>query len=298
MKVLSLAIAGFAAIALQTACSGGGSVPTVSGQGTARTPAKARAPLVYVADAGSSFIAVFDVNGTLVGKITDGLKYPSGIFVDGGHNLWVANAGHSNVLEFARGGTKPIATLPDRGAYTQDVTICPNGDIFVATLLGGITKYSGSRHHKAGSLYGGQFQFVTCDKAGNVFATGVVGTFGTVVEFPGGKQSGERSLPIYTPGNLGGIKMDNAGNILVAGDPGGTVAEYTENGTPTGVQIPTNGNWFGIALSRDGKTLLGANASTNKADSVSFPGGKPGVAYSDSFSMPWGVAFDPGQKGI
>jgi hypothetical protein len=294
-------IAAFAAVTLQSGCAASdqGSIPGVASARVAPfvQRAQTRGSLVYVSDAASSFISVFDRNGNKIGRITQGLTYPAGLFVDAQHNLWVANGGDSSVLEYARGGTTPIATFADGSAYTQDVTICPNGDVFVATLLGGITKYTGKKHHLSGSLsyYGGQFQFVTCDEAGNVFATGVVGTNGTVIEFPGGRQKGANMLPISSLGNLGGIKPDNAGNILVSGVYGATVTEYTEAGKPTGVQINTQDGWLDIALTRNGNLLLGSDGAANAGVSVTFPGDKPRVTYRDSFSSVWGVAFDPGQ---
>jgi hypothetical protein len=300
-RVNSIVVATLIAVsAVGCASSGSNTNPAEMPAAPPRTlpAATANGSLVYVSDTAKNLIAVFDRSGTVIGTITQGLKYPSGLFVDSAHNLWVANAGDSNVLEFARGGTKPIATLSDGSAYTQDVTICPNGNIYVATLLGAITEYTGKKHRMAGSLgYDGmEFQFVTCDRAGNVFATGVLGTNGQVVEFAGGTSSGAKLLPINSPGNLNGIKPDNAGNILVVFGP--TVNEYTEDGNPTGVEIPMNGNWLDIALSRDGKVLLGANETANAGTAVTFPGGKPRATYSDSFSQVWGVAFDPGQKGM
>jgi hypothetical protein len=290
-------LGGLAATFSLTGCSTSAPVTPPAANALA-VPAKAVAPLVYVSDAKNSVIAIFDLDGTRIGSISKGLKYPSGLFVDRNHNLWVADAGHSDVVEYARGGSAPIATIADGKAYTQDVTICPNGNIYVATLLYGITVYKGKTHRLAGTLNysGGQFQFVTCDRAGNVFASGVVGTNGNVVAFPGGKEAGAHALPIYSAGNLGGIKLDNAGNLLVVN--GGDVLEFTEAGAPTGVQIPTDGNWFGIALSRNGTTLLGADSTVNAGVSLSFPGGVAGTVYSGNFGEVWGVAYDPGQKGI
>ena len=49
---------------------------------------------------------------------------------------------------------------------------------------------------------------------------------------PHGKQSGAIQLPI-TLNYPGGIKPDKAGNLLVVDSSLGTVAEYTEAGSPT-----------------------------------------------------------------
>ncbi|MBV8197232.1 MAG: hypothetical protein JO263_03795, partial [Candidatus Eremiobacteraeota bacterium] len=77
------------------------------------TPAAAAQPFAYVGDQANSFIVVFDSTGKPIRRITRGLKYPAGIFVDRAHNLWVANEGDSNVIEYARGSSKPALTLLD-----------------------------------------------------------------------------------------------------------------------------------------------------------------------------------------
>lgn len=299
-RALSM-VGNFALLLAQTACSSGepSAVPATllapSHEAPVMQRAKASGALVYVSDAGKNFIATFNQNGKQIGQITKSLKYPSGLYVDSAHNLWVANAGNSNVVEFARGGMAPILTLSDGNKYTQDVTICPNGDIYVATLLGGITRYHGRRHHMSGSLqyYSAEFQFVTCDAAGNVFATGVVGTNGTVIAFPGGKQSGAHMLPIFSGGNLGGIKANQRGDILVAN--GTTVTEYTEGGTPTGRQLTTHDGWLDIVLNRAGDVIFGSDTTAEDGVSITFPGGKLLATYRGSFSSAWGIAFDPGK---
>jgi hypothetical protein len=265
----------------------------------------ARTALVYIADQASNLVVVFDRNGTETGTIASGLDYPQGLFVDGKHNLWVANRGASNVLEFARGASTPRRTLSDPGAQPEDVTICPNGTVYVANILttsggGNIAVYAGGSLQPTGTLsYDlGNVFYVTCDAVGNVFAGQLFGSNGTVVEFPGGQQSGATMLPIFTGGNPGGIKPDAAGNLLFS-DSGGSVTEYTEAGTPTGNVIHTGGGWTDIALDRKGNVVLGADGSIGGGASLEFPSGAHRPSYkSIHISQPTGAAFDPGQEGI
>ena len=297
MRTFTPAIIGsVVAVAALNGCSNQQtSIPELQNATTVRSAGYAQVKprsLVYVSDGTRNLVAVFDRDGRQVGTITKDLSGPRGIFVDANHNLWIANQGPSNVLMFARGATSPSAILRDASNAPDDVTVCPDGSVYVANVINGIAVYTGPKHHFARSMNfdAAQFAFVTCDAAGNVFATGVVGTFGTVIEFPGGHKSGAHLLPISSPGNLGGIKPDNAGRLLVVF--GDAVLEYTEAGAPTGVQIQ-EGLGPDIALDRAGKTLLAGNQSANDAVSVTFPGGKPGVAYKDDFSQVFGVAIDP-----
>lgn len=288
------------AVAALNGCSSQpASIPSLQNVPVARTsgyPETKPRSLVYVSDGTRNLVAVFDRDGRQVGTITKDLKGPRGIFVDRNHELWIANQGPSNVLMFARGATSPSLILHDGSNAPDDVTVCPDGTVYVANIINGIAAYTGPKYHFARSMNfdAAAFTFVTCDAAGNVFATGVVGTLGTVIEFPRGHESGAHLLPISSPGNLGGIKPDNAGNLLVV--KGNAVLEYTEAGAPTGIQIE-RGLGPDIALDRAGKTLLGAHQGANDAVSVTFPGGKALVTFKDKFSQVFGVAFDPGQSG-
>ncbi|MBV9232737.1 MAG: hypothetical protein JO030_01735 [Candidatus Eremiobacteraeota bacterium] len=269
-----------------------GAPPPIAANSGAALPAPK--PFAYVGDQASSFIAVFDSEGKAIRRITRGLRNPAGILVDRDHDLWVANQGDSNVLEFARGATKPMLTLPDGASNApSDVAMCRDGTIFVANIVGGIAKYVGRKHHAAGSLAYGSAAFtnVTCDDSANVFATAVVGTSGTVVVFPHGQQYGAHSLPIFSSKTLGGIKADRAGNIVVS-DAAGHVTEYTEQGYPTGVTIATPDRWVDIALDDSGKLLLAGDQTKNAGVTVTFPGGKTRGVYKAKFSRVLGVAFD------
>ncbi len=287
-------------LAVAAGCAGNagdrfvGNVEPTQREAAAQRDAVARKPIAYVGDEGRSVIAVFDNAGREIGKITKGLKYPEGIVVDREHNLWVANAGKSNVVEYAQGATSPMLTLPDGASNApQDVGVCRDGTILVANIIGGVARYVGAKHHVASSLEyeGASFTNVMCDAAGNVFATAVVGTSGNVIAFPHGQQYGAHSLPIFSSGNLGGIKPDKSGNILVS-DIAGHVTEYTEQGYPTGVRIDTPDRWVDIALDKTGKLLLCGDETKNEGVVVTFPGGAVRGAYKDHFSKVLGVAFD------
>ncbi len=260
------------------------------------------AGLVYISDTLANNVTVFSSDGTMQGQI-GGLNFPGGIFVDRRHNLWVANNVANNVLEFARGATTPSKTLSDPGAGPNDVTICPNGAIYVlASESTTIAVYPTGRLKPTRSLsFTGSQQddFLTCDAAGNVFMTLVINFHGGVVEFPGGKQQGAVQLPI-TLGGPGGIKPDNAGNLLVDDQSAQTITEYTEAGVATGLSIKTAFDCIGIGVMRDSKVVgcaVYAASGTSEGQSYNFPGGAPRQTYSGSFMLPYGFAFDPGQKG-
>jgi hypothetical protein len=263
----------------------------------------ARTRLAYISDNLANNVSVFDLNGTLQGQI-GGLSYPGGLFVDSKHNLWVANGGANDVLGFARGATTPFATLNDAGAGPLDVTMCPNGTLYVAgDDSTAIEVYPrGSTNPTRSLTYPGaqQSDALTCDASGNVFATIVISFHGGVVEFPRGKQSGATQLPL-TLGGPGGVKPDNAGNLLVDDQSAQTITEYTEAGSPTGNSISTAFDCINFGVLRNSKVVgcpVYVAYKTSYGQSYTFPGGTSVQTYSGSFMLPYGFAFDPGQKGL
>jgi hypothetical protein len=265
-------------------------------------PEGAGAGLAYISDFLANAVTVFSVGGTVQGQI-GGLSNPGGVVVDSKHNLWVANNGANTVLEFARGATTPSTTLSDPGGPI-DVTICRRGTVYVAgSNSTSIEVYPKGSTSPARSLtFAGvqQNDGITCDAAGNVFVTVVLSFHGGVVEFPGGKQGGATQLPITLSGP-GGIKPDNAGNLLVDDQSAQTITEYTEAGAATGNAIHTASDCINFGVMRDSKIVgcaVYAASGISEGQSYAFPAGTVRQTYSSAFTLPYGFAFDPGQKGV
>jgi hypothetical protein len=265
-------------------------------------PLGAQPDLAYISDFLANDVTVFSVNGSMQGQIA-GLSNPGGIVVDSKHNLWVANNGANDVLEFARGATSPSTTLSDPDGPI-DLTICGRGTMYVAgSNSTSIAVYPKGSTSPARSLtYAGvqQNDGITCDAAGNVFVTVVLSFHGGVVEFPGGKQGGATQLPITLSGP-GGIKPDNAGNLLVDDQSAQTITEYTEAGAATGNAIHTASDCINFGVMRDSKIVgcaVYAASGISEGQSYAFPAGTVRQTYSSAFTLPYGFAFDPGQKGV
>ena len=278
----------------------------------------ARTHLLYMSSWGTaSVVDVLTMNGKQVGQIANGLAEPQGLFVDAKGSLWVANV--SNVLVYPHGGLSPSKTLTDSVGYPTDVTVCPDGTAYVADLYdnsssehASIQVYAPGSTTPTGNLdYANDVRnpFLTCDAAGNVFValstSNYVGS-GLVVEFPHGKQKGAKDLGIALQAP-GGIKPDNAGNLLVTDLVAHTITEYRENGSPTGQSIATITATEGIAVTMEGRIVLGATDTTAEGPegiSWSWPSGKQLQVYTccSRIGPPLqnndDVAFYPGQKGI
>src|ERR1700722_14735656 len=278
----------------------------------------AQTHLVYMSSWGTaSVVDVLTMNGKQVGQIANGLVEPQGLFVDEKGSLWVANG--SNVLVYPHGGLSPSKTLTDPVGYPVDVTVCPDGTAYVADLYdnsssnhSSIQVYAQGSTTPTGNLdYATDFRnpFLTCDTAGNVFvaiSTSEYAGSGGVIEFPHGKQKGAKDLGIVLQ-SPGGIKPDNAGDLLVTDLIEHTITEYAESGSPTGQAIATGTATEDIALSRNGRIVLGATDTTAEGPegiSWSWPSGKQLQVYTccsrigPPLQVNEGVAFYPGQKGI
>jgi DNA-binding beta-propeller fold protein YncE len=259
-------------------------------------PAISDKHLVYVADAQDNRIDIYGRGGKPMGHITKGINYPQGLYVDASGILYVANRGAGNVLAFRRGEKSAFATFADGMEQPEGVTVCPDGSLYVANILsasggsGDITVYANGSRNPTGTLTytGGYFFYLACDASGNLFATIVYGSTGTVLAFPNAQQGGVTQLPITYGGNPDGIAVDAAQNLLVP--YGNGVVEFTESGNPTGVQIPTVG-LSQIALDATGRFLIGAAGSA--ADLYAIPKGTHLHTYAAGGSVT-GAAMDPG----
>jgi hypothetical protein len=295
LSIKTLVAIAFAAGAL-AACDGSAATPPVYAQALPLAQRDSHGPLVYVADSRGNFVDIFRRDGKLAGRIVAGLDAPEDLYVDGNHNLWVANNGGRDVLEFPRGAMKASAIY--RGVTDPwDATTCAT--TLYVTAGGGIAVFPPHHHSPTGYLssnYGMDIS-VACDAAGNLFATGTVASPpGYVFEFPAGSTKA-KLLPIDLP-NPDDAKPDPAGNLLVldsAGDDYNTVTEYTESGSPTGRSMPTEANWNEMAITPSGDAVFGADETNLEGSLRAFPSGKQLQTYTDAkFEQLGGIAYDPG----
>jgi hypothetical protein len=298
------------AVPLLAACS------SASTAGSSYAPSRgsveaagARTALVYVSDRTNNVIDVFVRGGPLRYTITNGLNKPAGLFVDAQHDLWVANPGANDVLVFPRGYADPTRILHDTN-QPNDVAVCGDGTAFVADSLNqsGVAVYPVGRKAPTRRLIaqqsgaGGIEFYVTCDDAGNIFATGYIGAspFAATTGWRHGRESGYYLFP-QAAWSSSGIKATAAGTLLIATSTNGkpAVVEFTDAGEPTGKSIHTCGTtsdlWGDIVLDVAQNVVIGVDTLSDAAFARKFPGGALQHTYSSAnLSQPEGVAIDPG----
>ena len=123
-----------AAIAFLAACASAHAPPAPIVPDAARSLSGSATDYLYVSDWMDGKIDVFTYpGGTLAATIPDS-QYPLGLCSDANGDVWVTNfnAGYDQIVEYAHGGTTPIATLNDPNAEPRGCAVDPTtGDLAV-----------------------------------------------------------------------------------------------------------------------------------------------------------------------
>jgi hypothetical protein len=208
-----------AAMALLAGC--GGSLPPIGTPGAMQQSAAQksywqshswmalhakRSDLLYVSDNLANNVYVFTYpKGNVVGKLT-GFGNPLGECVDAAGDIWIVNLSPPEIVEYAHGGTTPIATLSDSGEEPSGCSVDPTtGNLAVANHYpGNVAIYQ----HAKGTptLYSDPnltvYFYCTYDTAGNLFVDGNSST--VIPELPkGGSAFNDISLnESINPGSM------------------------------------------------------------------------------------------------
>jgi len=235
-------------VAVLAGCSNGNRISPsapLPGQNATNPAAKAGA-LLYISDTIKSIVNVYSYpQGELLNTLT-AVKDPEGLCADEAGNVWVVETAYSKIVEFARGGTKPIATLTDGQEYPDGCAVNRrNGDLAVAnnndggSEPGSVAIYQGARGRP--TIYSDRaiwfVYFLDYDGSGNLFVDGTSwsnhGRRFRFAELPRGsdnivnlKVSGAK---IKFPGDV----QYNNGSVAI-GDGKRPVIYQTTDGTVTG----------------------------------------------------------------
>jgi hypothetical protein len=101
--------------------------------------------LLYVSTRGTEDVYVYSYpKGKLVGTLT-GFETPQGECVDSAGDVFITNTEAAQILEYAHGGTSPIATISDPDGVPQGCAIDPTtGDLAVADIGGNPSSTQGN----------------------------------------------------------------------------------------------------------------------------------------------------------
>jgi hypothetical protein len=254
------ALAACAALSLLAACSATSqTTPPMTSQQRLSKPTRfwmngdaKKGDLLYVTDEGNYHVYVYDYpSGTLVGTLDAAYGSPAGLCVDKKGHIFVTEYNGQEVLEFAHGGTTPIASLYDPGQPIGCAIDPTTGNLAVANEMspsGGygniaiFTKAKGTAKTYTDWSAMELPYWLSYDNAGNLFIDGEFiqsGFHFVFVELRPGSSGKFTTLSMpYPPGSPNGVQWD--GKYITLGN--------TDN---------VNGLIFQLTLSGSQLTVVG-----------------------------------------
>lgn len=240
--------------------------------------------LLYVTDVKSSDVAMYSYPaGKLVGTLS-GFGSPRGECVDAAGDVWIADAGGDDVIEFPHGSSQPVYALNTQGAPVGCSVNPVNGNLAVSGGVSGVmlsvfrrTQHGWGSPVRYGDSAMSAAAFCAYDAAGNLFLDGVAthGGFALAELRPQGRRLAplKMSQPIQAPG-----QMEWDGSALAIEDAGATpsvVYRFSVGGSgltkigSTTLNGSKNVHQFWI----DGSTLVGPDPKRDRIGFWNYPGG-------------------------
>jgi hypothetical protein len=155
-------------------------------------PDGASEDLLYVSDDETNHVYVFAYpGGKRVGGLT-GFNSPRGECVDSSGDVWIVNQTPAEVIEYAHGGSTPIATLSVPGGSPEGCAIDPaTGSLAVTNQGDHVSIYAGAQGTPTTYIDSdiGGFGFCSYDNSGNLFIGAGSTRDGVLAELPKGSGS-------------------------------------------------------------------------------------------------------------
>jgi hypothetical protein len=317
-----------AAVLLLAGCSAGGSQSQLAPSGSILQPSRAgvsgvviqhpdrrrswmapdakKKDLLYISDEATADVYVFSYpKGKLMGTLT-GFPEPQGECVDKKGDVFVTNFGKSVIIEYAHGGTSPIATLSDSGEYIEGCSVDPTtGNLAVVDFEpssgagnGGVAVYAKAKgtptvYTDPDLLLGYALGY---DNKGNIFLDGVNGNRDfEFAELPKGSSSFTTiplSVTINTPG---GVQWDGK-HVAVGDATGGVIYQTTGAGGKIVGSTTLTGSDGVFQFFIDRNTVVGPDVFAANANFWSYPAGGAATKTLTGFADPFGSAVSKGRK--
>jgi hypothetical protein len=275
----------FGAAVQETSCSAlSPTIPTRSSALGGLLGHQARGALLYVSDTGTSDVYVFSYpQGTLQQTLT-GFTDPAGECVDKRGNVFITNTGASNIVEYAHGGSTPIAMLNDPGYFPVGCSIDPTtGNLAVTndtTVSGGqgdLVIYEGAKGKPhARFTYAAMSQMLLCgyDASGDLFVDGLTASYTSVFAWKNHRSNLGGLTLDQTIGSAGGVLWD--GKYLAIGDQStSTIYQFmVRNGHGKRVgSTQLSGASMVFQFWIDGKNVIGPDSGASDAGIWRYPQG-------------------------
>jgi hypothetical protein len=243
--------------------------------------------LLYVSDQQRAVVYVLTYPaGKPVGKLT-GFYDPVGECVDKGGDVFIVNEsdGGGSILEYAHGGSSPIATLSDDYSPLGCAVDQKTGNLAVSNgEPGGVSIYANAQGiptvYTDSNL--GAAEFCGYDDRGNLFVDGHSGLQFTLAELPSGRSTFTKITIDKSLQAPGAVQWD--GKDLVIGDAANNAVYFVQVSGSVGTVVGTT-QLTGIEHKHlrgqfwIQRTMIvapfGTSAYTNSVGVWSFPAGSP-----------------------
>lgn len=204
--------------------------------------------LLYVSDDDRNDVYVYSYPKLKPEGTLTGFDSPFGECADQRGNVFIANDDASQILEYAHGGTSPIATLNDPGYYPRGCSIDPTtGNLAVANIAslslgqGNIAIYKDAKG-KPSAYYADStvYSIYSCgyDNTGNLFIDGENDGSSSFefAELPSGAKKFTNISLNQAIGVAGGVQWD--GKYVAVGDQYTDIYQFSIHGK-TGTKVGT-----------------------------------------------------------
>jgi hypothetical protein len=263
--------------------------------------------LLYVSDAEDDNVDVYSYpKGKLEGQL-GGFAGVQGICADKSGNVWITNQSQETILEYAHGGTAPIATLNDSGYHPGACSVDPStGNLAVANLdsdqqegPGGLALYADAKGSP--TLYSDTALtyalYVGYDGSGDAFVDGQGTTDFVLAKLAKGGSTLQSVSLSGISGIAGGIAWDGK-YITVASQNGPAIYQLTVSASGAATIVGTTTLSGPSSIQQYAMALKPRAEGKKQATSVVVPqksGSSAGVGF---YAYPAGGAASKNITGL
>ncbi len=258
--------------------------------------------LLYVSNVDGNNVTVYGYPKGKFVRTLSSFQGPEGECIDSKGNVWIANDAANDIVEYAHGGSKRIASLKDPGNYPYGCSVNPKtGSLAVTNIettngvpIGSLSVYPGAKGspvvYQGADVY--QYSFCAYDNDGNLFVDGttISNTF-AFAELPHGASTLTKITLNQAVGAPGNVQWD--GKHLAVGDASASaiyqISVSGSAGTVVGTTMLNGGG--NAAISFIDGTQVVANISGTKFGFWKYPtGGSPTSTLSlKGIGGPFGI---------
>jgi hypothetical protein len=263
--------------------------------------------LLYVSDYGDGAVHVYTWPKGKFIQTLSGFRRAAGECVDKAGDVWITSYVSQEIVEYAHGGTMPIATLSDPDEYPISCSVDPTtGNLAVGNIettgddQGSVAIYPDAQGTP--TLYNDpgidRIFFIDYDDAGNLFVDGRPYSTGGFVlaELPEGSSTFMNISLDQSIGMPGGVQWNH--NEIVVGDQqnpylyrfrisGSSASEVGETALDGGDDV--------VQFYIDGGKVVGPNADTGNAMIWKYPKGGSATKTLSGLSLPFGTVISKGE---